>query len=144
MIILLLVLKSNIFASQIKKIFRMNRKIPPAKVARYNPNNFESQLVDGTSYYAYQKNKANFYDVPSNNPNSKQYNFTRASNAFFGTTLDSGPAYKGRDHSMRYDPYKDSTIGNVKTISPAPGRNPASPYQQKKIRNGRPGAFALF
>ena len=121
----------------------MNRKIPPAKVARYNPNNFESQLVDGTSYYAYQKNKASFYDVPSNNPNSKQYNFTRASNAFFGTTLDSGPAYKGRDHSKRYDPYKDSTIGNVKTISPAPGRNP-SPYQQKKIRNGSPGAFALF
>ena len=128
-----------------------NRNIlPPPKVARYNPNNFETQLKDGNSYYAYQRNKAKFYDLPSTGlPNSKQYNFTRASNAFFGTSLlDNGPAYKGKDHSMRYDPYRDSTIGNVKSISPAPsnGRRDnadVSPYRQKK-RNVSPGAFALF
>lgn len=66
------------------------------------------------------KNKATFFGEESTGlPKSNQINFNRAKSAFFG--VDSSPAYKGKDHGGRYDPYRDSNIGNVRHISPTPG-----------------------
>ncbi len=46
--------------------------------------------------------------------------------------MDTAPAFKGRDHTHRYDPYRDANIGNLRFIG------------QKQESPKRVGAFALF
>lgn len=109
-----------------------NQKSPSVNLkARYNPTNIES-LAIGSPLYAYKKNKDEL--ITSEMMKPAYYSYMKSPGNPLAK-LDGGPAFKGRDHASRYDPYRDANLGNARFVT---GEGRVSPVR----RVG--GAFSLF